>query len=99
MAWKTLDKNRKFRELSDGIVLIKPKEKIDFIPASCPVCDVLFSSNLDLESYRNSMCCSHCETKYAFIDREKWLAGDRPPKKVIDEETKNRKLFDLNDKF
>ena len=99
MYWKSLDKNRKVRELSDGIVLIKPKEKVSFIPASCPVCDVLFSSNLDLESYRNSKCCSFCEIKYAFIDRDSWIAGNRPSKKVVDEDVKNRKLFNLNDKF
>ena len=99
MHWKSLDTNRKFRELSDGIILIKPKSKIQFIPASCPVCDILFSSNLDLESYRNSSCCSYCETNYAFIDRKAWLQGERPDKKKIEADTKNRKLFDLNDKF
>ncbi|MDB4337711.1 hypothetical protein OAA09_01695 [bacterium] len=99
MNWKSLDKNRKFRKVDDGIILIKPKQKISFIPASCPVCDVLFSSNLDLESYRNSNCCSYCETKYAFINREAWLEGVRPTKKEVDQDFKNRKLFVLNDKF
>jgi hypothetical protein len=99
MRWKSLDKDRKYRETSDGLMLIKPKSKIDILPAHCPVCDVLFSSSLDLESYRNSQCCSYCETKYAFIDRLDWLRGARPTKEKVNADLKSRKLLGLNIKF
>lgn len=99
MRWKNLDKDRKYRETSDGLIFIKPKSKIDFLPAHCPVCDVLFSSSLDLESYRHSQCCSYCETKYAFIDRLDWLRGSRPTKEQVNADLKSRKLLGLNIKF
>jgi hypothetical protein len=99
MRWKSLDKDRKYREMSDGLILIKPKKKTSVLPAHCPVCDVLFSSSLDLESYRNSECCSYCETKYAFIDRSSWLKGTRPTKDQLAADLKSRKLLGINIKF
>ena len=99
MTWKNLDKDRKYRETADGLVLIKPKKKIAVLPAHCPVCDVMFTSNLDLESYRNSKCCSYCETKYAFVNRVEWLEGIRPSKDQIAADIKSRKLLGLDIKF
>ena len=99
MYWKTLDKDRKYRVTSEGVTIIKPKKKIRALPAQCPVCDVLFCSSLDLESYSNSKCCAYCETKYAYLDREAWLRGDRPPRETIEKDLRSRKMSIIDLKF
>ena len=99
MTWKNLDKSRKIRSLSSGLTIIAPKQTEDGIPISCPVCRVFFSSNLDLRSYRNSSCCSFCETKYAYLDRESWDKGSRPSRKDITRDLEERKLLKIKIKF
>lgn len=99
MAWKNLDKDRKVRHLKSGLAIIVPKKNEDAVPISCPVCKVFFSSNLDLRAYLNSECCSFCETEYAFLDREAWLEGTRPDRKVILKDLERRKLLKFEIKF
>ena len=99
MQWKSLDKDRKYRINSDGLTIIKPKKKIMILPAECPVCDVMFNSTLDLESYNNSKCCSNCEVNYAYLDRDTWLSGARPPKDVVEKDLQNRKISIADLKF
>lgn len=99
MYWKTLDKDRKYRTTSEGVTIIKPKKKIRILPAQCPVCDVLFSSSLDLEAYSNSECCAYCETNYAYVDRESWLKGERPSREIVEKDLRSRKMSTIDLKF
>ena len=99
MTWKNLDKSRKVRTLKSGLTVIVPKNNEGAIPMSCPVCKVFFSSNLDLASYRNSLCCSYCETKYAYLDRDSWVQGSSPDRKVVLKDLENRKLLKIEIKF
>jgi hypothetical protein len=99
MAWKNLDKTRKIRSSNSGLTIIAPKQNEEAVPVSCPVCRVFFSSNLDLASYRNSKCCSFCETKYAYLDRDSWMTGTRPSRKDIMRDLEERKLLKIKIKF
>ena len=99
MTWKSLDKTRKVRRLKSGLTIIIPKKNEEAVPISCPVCNVFFSSNLDLRAYRNSTCCSYCETKYAYLDRPAWITGERPDRKVILKDLEKRKLLKIEIKF
>jgi hydrogenase maturation factor HypF (carbamoyltransferase family) len=93
MTWKKLDSARKYRTLNSGLTLIVPTKNDEAIPISCPVCNVFFSSNLDMRSYQNSECCCYCETKYAYEDRDGWLSGTRPARQDVTKDLKERKLL------
>jgi|LWDU01.1.fsa_nt_gi hydrogenase maturation factor HypF (carbamoyltransferase family) len=95
MTWKKLDNDRKHRILSSGLTIIIPTKNDEVIPISCPVCNVFFSSNLDMRAYQNSQCCCYCETKYAYTDRDNWLDGHRPPRQDIIKDLKERKLLKI----
>tara|TARA_B100000287_G_C20204235_1_gene611347 strand:+ start:174 stop:368 length:195 start_codon:yes stop_codon:yes gene_type:complete len=47
-------------------------------PKDCPICKKAFSTVEDVINYRNHGCCSHCDDKYRFPNREKWEKGWRP---------------------
>ena len=96
MAWKNLDSTRKFKNLKSGLTVIVPKKNEAAIPISCPVCNVFFSSNLDMHSYQNSKCCCYCETRYAYLDSESWESGVRPSRQVITKDLKERKLLKVD---
>lgn len=44
----------------------------------CPVCNMAFNSVKDIITYRNHQCCSACDVKYRYPNREKWENGWRP---------------------
>ena len=47
-------------------------------PKDCPVCKMAFSHVEDIISYRKYSCCSNCDIKFRYPNREKWENGWRP---------------------
>ena len=47
-------------------------------PKDCPVCHLAFNSVKDIITYRTHSCCSTCDVKYRYPNREKWENGWRP---------------------
>ena len=47
-------------------------------PKDCPVCKMAFSHVGDVINYRKYSCCTTCDIKYRYPNREKWENGWRP---------------------
>jgi len=64
--------------------------QISHIPLFCDVCDLPMLKPSDDISFREFKCCDHCSTMWAYHDREKWAAGIRPGKEIIDKDKELR---------
>ena len=60
-------------------------------PLSCSLCDCVLIDEIDETSTARSGCCFDCEHEVADPNRERWLAGWRPPLEEINE-IKSRRL-------
>jgi hypothetical protein len=58
--------------------VIMPEDGAAGTPLFCPVCKFAMREPGDPLSYFTFRCCSHCATKFAEPNREKWLKGWRP---------------------
>ena len=82
MVWKDYPGNRLITDHPAGFKIIKPKEpQKGGQPLFCPVCDAIFSSHYDDESWKKFECCDDCANKWAYPNIEKWKLGWRPDEK------------------
>ena len=82
--WVEISSNRKMMKLKK-YSLIVPTSNIDVVPLECPVCNLLMSSLGDTLSYQEYNCCKGCELMWAYPNKDRWLAGWRPPEKQLKE--------------
>jgi len=87
--------NKKFKYISDNIILVLPQSKIDFRPLFCPVCKFAMSNYADFSSYDSLSCCDFCAKKWGERNRKKWLSGWRPSKDDIKNEISYRKKLKI----
>ena len=47
-------------------------------PKDCPICKQAFAHKQDVINYRTHGCCTRCEIKHRYPNKEKWEEGWRP---------------------
>ena len=78
-------------EERDGYRIVKRGDVKKTVSAiDCPLCLCVVIDEMDTVSIVRSGCCLDCEHEVADLNREKWLAGWRPPKREIDRIRKRR---------
>ena len=91
MTWKPYLNNRLIKEC-DGYFIIKPSNMKDVTPVACPVCDYLFRTKNDEESFSLFGCCESCEIFWARPHQEDWREGWRPTKEEVRAKVGRKKL-------
>ena len=62
--------------MNNIIVIVPPDYKPE--AKDCPVCGMAFSGMHDIVNFRKWGCCSTCDDKYRYPNKEKWENGWRP---------------------
>lgn len=64
-------------------VVIVPVDASPSVPLGCPVCDVLFRTREDEQSYQQWQCCERCAMMWAYPNQVAWNNGWRPTAEQI----------------
>jgi len=93
-------KDRLILDHEKGFPIIVPTGFTEPIPLFCDVCQALFKSSDDENSYREFKCCYLCALNWAHPRRKEWKDGWRPTPKQISEVIKERVpamlIFDID---
>jgi hypothetical protein len=57
----------------------------DPIPHDCPVCGLSLRDLSDTISYESWKCCSDCQDRFVYLDKDGWKMGKRPTEEEIDD--------------
>jgi len=77
-------------ERHENYVVIVPKDVNPTMPLACPVCDYLFCSKEDEDSYEEFYCCDFCSMTWAYSHRKQWEEGWRPSESEVKEKMSER---------
>ena len=83
--WNELPNGRKIKDLKRFSIIV-PAEETNRVPLECPVCHYLMATLEDTISFQHYACCSACETRWAYPNKDRWQSGWRPPKELIKKE-------------
>ena len=82
-SWKPYVGNRKSFFHSKGFIVIIPNDELKSQPLTCEVCDYVFRTREDANSWHEFGCCERCAMLWAIPRRKDWEAGWRPSKEQL----------------